>query len=173
MWCEAEAAQKLEAAGIAGRRRQELIPCPALAIWTTPPGPSELQAALKQTDPEVVFLFGVDPEMADRGMFLKRLAALVKYALNNQDGQADLQKLAAATAQGEFTVRTGLECLAARGDVKIISEEHGHLTLTTGNHTRSDEIERTAKNLKDQLEETAAYRTYFNKADKAQFINMS
>ena len=173
VWCEAEASQKLEAAGIAGRRRQELIACPVLAIWTTPPGPSELQAALKQTDPEVVFLFGVDPETADQHTFMARLAGLVKYTLTNHAGQANLTDLASATAQSEITVRKGLEYLARRGDVEIVLEGNGRLTLTTGNKVRSSQEEWAAETLKALLAETAAYRTYFNKADKAQLINMS
>jgi len=172
VWCEAEAAQKLSAAGIAGRARYELAACPALAIWTTPPGPVELQAALKQATPEVVYLFGVDPGTAERDTFLKRLAGLVKYALNNRGGQVELAILAAATAQSDVTVRIGLDWLARRGDVAIVSEENGCLKLAAGNQTRADQ-DVAGDTLKALLAETAAYRVYFHKADKQGLICIS
>jgi single-stranded-DNA-specific exonuclease len=172
VWCEAEASEKLKAIDINSRGRQELAACQALAIWTTPPGPGELQAALEQSVPEVVYLFGVDPETGDQHTFLKRLAGLVIYTLNHRDGQTDLASLAAATAHSQLTVRTGLDWLAARGDVVIVSAEDDRLKLAAGSKVKTDEIERTVEFLKALLEETAAYRTYFHKADKDGLINV-
>jgi single-stranded-DNA-specific exonuclease len=173
IWCEAEAAQKLSAGGIAGRSRHELAACPALAIWTTPPGPGELQAALEQAAPEVVYLFGVDPETADQHAFMKRLAGLVKYAINHRDRQADLTILAVATAQSVITVRKGLDWLAANGDVVIVAEEKGRIKLAQGNKTRTKDLERAAEIVKALLAETAAYRVYFHQAEKENLANFS
>ncbi len=193
VWCEAEAAQKLSVAGIGGTTsqklasrqglassqglkcselatRQELAACPALAIWTTPPGPEELAAALKQASPQVVYLFGVDPETADLAAFLNRLAGLVKYALNNQEGQVDLPKLATATAQREAAVRAGLAWLAAHGDVAIVAEEDGVLMLTAGKQARTGEMAQNTETLKALLTETAAYRDYFHKTRKENLL---
>lgn len=170
VWCEAEATQKLSATGVSGRERHELQANPALAIWTTPPGPGKLQAVLKQTKTEIVYLFGVDPETADQETFLKRLAGLVKYALNNRDGRVDLPSLAAATAQRESTARTGLEWLTARGDVEIVSEANGQIVLRKGTRTNPGEIEITKEKLRALLAETAAYRAYFKKTDKSNLI---
>jgi single-stranded-DNA-specific exonuclease len=171
VWCEAEAAQKLSAAGITGRTRHELAACPALVIWTTPPGPIELQAALKQAAPEVVYLFGVDSATADQHTFLKRLAGLAIYALNHHDGQADLTILAAATAQSEITVRKGLDWLAMHGDVTIVSEENGCIKLAPGNKTRTKDFEQATEILQALLAETAAYRGYFHQAGKENLTN--
>jgi len=60
IWCEAEAVQKLFAAGSAAEAH-ELSACPALAIWTTPPAQRDA-GALEQSRPETVYLFGVDPK---------------------------------------------------------------------------------------------------------------
>jgi single-stranded-DNA-specific exonuclease len=166
VWCEGEAVQKLSAVGIPGRVRHELAACPTLAIWTTPPGPVELQAALERVVPEVVYVFAVDPETADQHAFLKRLAGLVIYALNHRGGQADLAILAAATAQSEITVWKGLGWLAAHGDIAIISEENGRLKFSPGNKAKANEIEQVTEALKALLAETAAYRTYFHIARK-------
>ena len=170
VWGEAEATQKLSAVGITARGRHELAACPALAIWTTPPGPVELQAALEQSRPDVVYLFGVDPETADQHSFMKRLAGLVVYALNHHAGQADLAILAAATAQNEVTVRKGLDWLAAHGDVAIVSEENSQLKLAPGHKVKTSEFEQVAVTLQALLVETAAYRAYFHKAGKRNLL---
>lgn len=172
VWCEAEAAQKLSAEGITGRVGQKLAPCQALAIWTTPPGPAELTAALKQASPEIVLLFGVDPDTVEPDAFLKRLAGLVKYALTHRDGRIDLTTLAAATAQTEVAVHTGLIYLAARGDVEIVSEEDDTLILRRGSQPTASQNEPALEALKALLAETAAYRAYFNKVD-IEFLSLS
>jgi len=175
VWCEAEAAQKLSAAGVGKpmiqelarlrlASRQELAACPALAIWTTPPGAAELIAALKQANPQVVYLFSVDPETAAQEAFLNRLAGLVKYALNHRDGKLDLPTLAAATAHREDTAHKGLEWLAERGEVEIVSEENDQITIRRGNRVKPYESERSIASMKASLAETAAYRAYFHKA---------
>jgi single-stranded-DNA-specific exonuclease len=166
VWGEAEAVQKLSVVGITARRRQELTNGPALAIWTTPPGPGELQAVLELAAPEVVYVFGVDPEAMDQHAFLKRLAGLVIYALNHQDGQVELAGLAAATAQSEVTVRKGLDWLAAHGDVIIASGENDQVKLAPGSKVKSGELEQATGTLNALLAETAAYRAYFHKAGK-------
>lgn len=170
VWGEAEARQKLEAMGIHGRPRQNLSAFPVLAIWTTPPGSIELQAGLKQTDPEVVYLFGVDPQAVELSPFLNRLAGLVKYSLNNQDGQVNLTTLAAAMAQCELTVRKGLEWLASQGIVTIVSVENGQVTLSPGDRVVRIYFEQIAQQLEALLDETAAYRRHFQKAEKENLI---
>jgi hypothetical protein len=145
--------------------------CPGLAIWTTPPGPGELQAALEQAQPETIYLFAVDPETGTRNAFLKRLAGLVIYALNHREGQVDLAALAAATAQREITVRKGLDWLAAHGDIGIVSEVNGQFILSPGSKTKTSNIEQTAEVLQALLAETAAYRAYFQKTEKSSLFS--
>jgi len=96
--------------------RASLAPSPRLAIWTAPPGPVELRAALERVKPQTVYLFGVDPGYGSPSAFLGRLAGLVKHALSARDGGARISELAAATAAREATVRAGLTWLAARLD---------------------------------------------------------
>ena len=110
VWREGEAAGDLP-----GDDRRTLPRAPALVIWTAPPGPAELRAALAEVKPARVYLFGVDPGVDRPDAFLRRLAGLVKHALKANGGRAPLAALAAATAQREATVRLGLAWLAAAG----------------------------------------------------------
>ncbi|MFN2164644.1 MAG: single-stranded-DNA-specific exonuclease RecJ, partial [Anaerolineae bacterium] len=114
VWAEAEHATK-----VSGSTRHALSRAPALAIWTLPPGPHELRAALAAVEPETVYLFGLDPGMDEARGFLTRLAGMAMYALHHKGGQVDLALAAARTAQREQTIQAGLEYLAARGQVSI------------------------------------------------------
>ncbi len=54
LWAEGH-----EKKAVAGKDRCELQPADALIIWTIPPSPDDLRAALKKVQPETVYLFGV------------------------------------------------------------------------------------------------------------------
>jgi len=166
VWAEAGAR-----AQVAGQDRYELGPSRGLVIWTTPPGPRELQAVLEKVSPEQVIIFGIDPGLDSPGRFLKRLTGLAKRALDSQEGWAGISTLAAATAQRESTVRAGLAWLVARGHVAVPSEDGGAVRLAAGSQMASGDLHRAVARLRELLEETAAYRAYFAQVDKERLIS--
>jgi hypothetical protein len=165
-----EAGHKAEVGGL---DRQELMPARALAIWTTPPGPGELRAAMERVSPEIVYLFGIDPRFDDVETFLRRLAGLVKRALNTHGGQVRISTLAAATAQREVTVRTGLEWLASRGHIGVPDEDGGagEVRLVAGEGTAAADLARVTARLRDLIEETVAYRAHFAEGDEEMLVS--
>ena len=173
VWAEAEAR-----AEVGGQDRYELISASsggpsrsgALAIWTTPPGPAELRAVLERVSPKAVYLFGVDPDLDRLEEFLQRLAGLTKRALRSSQGQVDVSTLAAATAQRESTVRAGLAWLEARGHVTVhTADGDGDVVyLAPGSQTVQGDLSQKAARLSALLEETAAYRSYFARAEPEQ-----
>ena len=165
VWSEAETR-----AEVAGRDRYELGPSKALVIWTTPPGPAELQAVLEKVSAETVYLFGVDPGLDRPEEFLKRLAGLTRHALNSNQGQANVSTLAAATAQREATVRAGLAWLGARGHVVVLGEDGDEVHLAAGSQTASADLPQIAARLRALLAETAAYRAHFARAGRETLI---
>lgn len=159
-------------AEVAGQDRRRLQPADALAIWTTPPGPVELGAALDAVNPGAVYLFGLDPGLDDPERFLQRLSGLVKRAINAEGGAATISTLAAATAQREASVRAGLAWLEAKGYISARADEADEaeddvLHLAAGDPAAGVDAEaaRALRRLKSLLEETAAYRRYFARAD--------
>jgi single-stranded-DNA-specific exonuclease len=165
VWSEAEAR-----AEVGGQDRYELKPSKSLIIWTTPPGPAELRTVLEKVSPATVHLFGIDPGLDHPETFLKRLVGLTRHALNSSQGQVNISTLAAATAQRETTVRRGIAWLAARGHLVVLDEEGDKIQLAKGNHVASDDLPRIAAQLRALLEETAAYRAHFARADKKTLI---
>ncbi len=166
VWSEAEAR-----AEVGGQHRYELKPSKVLIIWTTPPGPAELRTVLEKVSPTTVHLFGIDPGLDQPKTFLKRLAGLTRYALSSNQGRANISTLAAATAQRETTVRQGIAWLAARGHLAVLNEEGDEIQLAEGNREVSDDLPQIAAQLKALLEETAAYRAHFSRAEKDTLIS--
>ena len=149
--------------------RYRLRPASALAIWTAPPGPQELRAALERVKPEKVYLFAQDPATDGPQAFLRRLAGLVRYALRRKQGRTTVGALAAATAQREETVRAGLAWLAARGSVQWL-EEGEELRLSAGKARSRGELAQLGARLRSLLEETSAYREYYARAEEKNLV---
>jgi hypothetical protein len=154
------------AADIPGHDRTTLPPADALAIWTAPPGPAELRAALERVSPIRVHIFGLDPDLDRPEPFMRRLAGQVRYALGALGARKTLSSLAATTAQREVTVLAGLEWLAARGDIRFEPDAEG-LVLSEGpgragqEPLREAEAARAMARVEAYLAETAAYRAFF------------
>jgi single-stranded-DNA-specific exonuclease len=161
VWGEVEARDRLPQS----LDRSQLTPADTLIVWTTPPGRAELQAAIDRVHPKNVVIFAVDPEAAGPEAFLKRLAGLVKFALEKLDGRADLSRLSAATGQREPAVRLGLKWMEQRGMLQA-KEESGIILLQAARGDALPEAEKTLAHLRALLEETIAYRRYFHTAEK-------
>ena len=167
VWSEAGAGGGV---GIAGQDRHGLGRSNALVIWTTPPGPAEMQAVLERVSPEKVYLFSIDPGLDRSERLLARLAGLAKHALNANRGQVKVSMLAAAMAQREATVRAGLAWLAARGHVTVLIEDGDEMHLAAGSDTVNAGLPRITAQLRALLEETAAYRAHFARADQETLV---
>lgn len=161
IWGESEARDMLHL-----RDRYHLKPSENLVVWTSPPGQVEWRAGLEAADPERIYLFGLDPHMDDPNEFLKRLAGLVKYALNSERGQIRLPDLAAATAQREKSVEIGLAWLDARGFVQVLARDSEEMIIGKGKEQPDERLPQLTSQLKSLLDESAAYRAYFIRTDK-------
>ncbi len=163
VWAEAGAPDGVESCD-----RRQLVPGRRLAVWTLPPGPRELRTVLDKVGAEELILFGRDPGMDEAGVFVRRLAGLVKFALHAMEGALDLEAAAAATAQRVGTVQAGLDLLAAQGQVVIVEQTDDHCLLArgTGDHDRLDAQKADAARayLGAMLAETGAYRSYVLRA---------
>ena len=166
VWCEAEAREKLQ-----GQHRGEIRPAPALAIWTIPPGPQELQKIMAGADPDTIYLFSSDPGMDRAEAFLQRLAGLVKQTLANDGGATTLDSLAAATAQRISVVNLGLAWLAASGIIEISQQKEEHVQLQPGSGQKMDSRKDLREKLQGLLAETRAFRNFYRNAEADRLIS--
>jgi single-stranded-DNA-specific exonuclease len=141
--------------------RRQLTASRRLAIWTLPPGPHVLRAALERVQPEEILLFGHDPGLDERNAYLQRLAGLVKFALRARKGEIKLERVAAATAQRVSVVTAGLEWLAAQGQIVVLETGEDTWRLAAGTGSPDPQaLESARTRLELLLAETAAYRAY-------------
>jgi hypothetical protein len=166
VWAEGEAKEKLAAAQIPAADRTGLVTVETLVIWSTPPGRTELQAALEASHPRSVVLFGVDPSENSAEAFLRRLAGLGKFTVDKLSGQAPLSRLAGAVAQREACVRLGLQWLHSRGMFSISWIDAGIVQFSPGGETNQKRADELLFQLKTLVEEVSAYRVFFHQADK-------
>ncbi len=155
-----------------GKSRFELHPADEFVIYTTPPSPTELHAALETVRPKKVYLFGVSPAPEKADAFLSRLAGLAKYVINQKNGKVTVGELAVATGQREGTIRLGLEWLAAGGHLSIQRDDETVL-LSTGNRDLNQYLQRELYlAVKGILEETEAYRAHFQRAEAESLMEL-
>ena len=156
-----------------GKSRFELQPAEELLIYTAPPSSADLRAALEVVKPKKVYLFGAAPEQEKPDTFLSRMAGLAKYVINQKGGKVTLAELAAATCQREGAIRLGLEWLAAGGHVSIQRDDsQGSVLLFAGNHESNQYLQRELYlAVKGILQETAAFRLHFQRADAESLMN--
>lgn len=95
-----------------------------LLIWQFPPTVKVFQQLLHETQAKNVYLVGVDqPELDEGATFLKRLFGLVKFAVNQRDGQVDGEKLASAMGSSKMAVALGLTVLKKVNLIDWFAEE--------------------------------------------------
>ncbi len=159
----AEGPHKKETGGLS---RYELRPAETLVIWTAPPTPADLRAALAAVQPRRVILVCSDPGIDEPRAFLERLAGLVKFVLSQHNGQTQLPALAAATAQSEAAVLAGLDWLVKRGQISVQAESDGALRLGQASAPGDEAAARQViARIQFLLAESAAYRAYLLRAE--------
>jgi len=156
---------------VGGVDRDGLKPTKTLVIWTIPPGNGELRRAVDIVKPEKIHLFAISPTLDEPKAFLERLMGLVKFSIRQRGGTVTLAELAAACAQRETCVRLGLEWLVAGGMIGLSFDEgrQMHLTEQKGQANPFTQHELLTA-LKGLLEETAAYRLFFTRAESDAII---
>jgi single-stranded-DNA-specific exonuclease len=158
-------AEGLAPAPVESRTRLELEPCARLAVWSTPPGPSQWQGALGLAQPDIVYLFAQEPGIDERATFLHDLGSLAAYALRAKQGEVELERAAARLGHRAGTIARGLEYLAATGTLSIAERgrERWQIEPPKG-APDGKQIALTRTQLDLHLEETSAYRQYFRSA---------
>ncbi|GAG72411.1 unnamed protein product, partial [marine sediment metagenome] len=171
IWAEGDALYRLKDEDLPGEfvhrihDRFGLTPCDVLVIWTTPPGRAELDHVLDKVKPTKVILIGVSPSTDQLDRFLKRLIGLVKFSLKTKHGRVNLTELTAAMAHKEITVKVGIEWLSDQGYSSKYTSGGDEIIFSNEGRRVSTEMSMISDQLKTLLEETAAFRVFFIKAD--------
>jgi len=177
IWAEGEVVSRLKDEDLPDEfvhrihNRFGLTPCDVLVIWTTPPGRAELDFVLEKVKPTKVILIGVSPSTDRLDRFLKRLIGLVKFSLKTKHGRVILTELTAAMAHKEVTVRVGIDWLSVQGYNSRYTSGGDEIIFSNEDRRVSTETSMITEQLKTLLEETAAFRAFFIKADPDRLIH--
>jgi single-stranded-DNA-specific exonuclease len=146
--------------------RNELTPSECLTIFTSPPSPKELKTALERVNPKQIIILKGAIMPASTEAFMGQLMGLVKHSLNHHDGIASYTGLAAATAQRESAIRSGLSWMVYQGHIRIEWETGDEVKINAGTSLK-DPIQsaRIWVEIRNMLEETSAYRIHFRRAE--------
>ena len=158
----AEGYRRAESPGVPAH---ELAPAETLIVYTSPPDPGALRAALERVDPQRVILLAVDPPLRAFPDLARRLLELAKYVMRHTDGRTTLSELAAATGHSLAAVDAALAWLDAEGTVGVRWEPDDTLRVAPAEGTRRDDGDLRRALAEAAVRETAAYRAYVQRAD--------
>ena len=145
---------------VEGEGRTGLTKAETLIIWTSPPGPEELEAALKRVKPKRIIRFNRVPPALKVDEFIRTLGGMLKYAVRSKDGLTSLQELATALAERESTARYGIEFLKLSGMMSIdVSEDGTVLVRDVSPGSEAADVTRIRELLTISLAETVSYRS--------------
>jgi single-stranded-DNA-specific exonuclease len=113
-----------EAGGLEIADRTALKAASNLIIWQYPPSSNVLKDVLDKVRPKSVFVVGQEDDVSDdAAVFLKRLHGLIKYAVNNKDGQVEAEKLAALMGTSKMSIALALTLLRKIHVIDWFAEE--------------------------------------------------
>lgn len=153
-----------------GQPLDRLAPADTLIIFTTPPDPRALRAALERVEPVRTALLAVDPPIRTLGALQRRLLELSKYVINRAAGRVTLDDLTASTGHSLTTITHLLEWFDALGEVTVRWMPDSELELAVGPGVRQRDPEPHLAAARVAFEETAAYRAYVRRADPSHIL---
>jgi single-stranded-DNA-specific exonuclease len=148
-----------------GTDRFNLTLSPSLVIWTVPPGRSEIISVLERTQPETIYFFAIHPGFDQAAPFMKCLAGLVKFSLQNRGQPISISSLAVTLAHRTSTVRLGLDWLEARGSIQVQSLEDDLILIHPSQNPPSTSLQEVENRLRQALSETTAFRSFYLRTD--------
>ena len=156
-----------------GLPRAHLVPAEILVIWNPPPGRFELEQALDQVHPEVVALFAIQAASDDPQIFLTQLGGLVRHALRTRAGEISIVQFSGLLNQREEAIQLGIRWLIARGFVRSIEMDDQSVVLAEAGVPDMEIAGELEKAIRNTLEETAAFRSFYLRADPSGFLGVS
>jgi len=156
-----------------GKGRDQIIPAKILVIVGSPPNREVLDKAIEKASPHQILLLGFTSNDDDPKEFLKTLLGMVKYAINHKDQQINLSDLERVTGQNEKSIRLGLELIQARGLYTFIEDVNNHFRILLYGVANIKTAEILQSQLLHSLNETHAFRLYYQRVKPENLINSS
>lgn len=132
-----------------------------LLIWQYPPSLQVFRALIAKSKPSHIYLCGAGPaDDLDAPAFLKKLLSLVRFAVNQKDGQAHADKLASALASTKMCLALGLTILKKLNVIDWYSEDSILYMDLMGQPTDSWDSIAEYRQLSNSLREIMEFRAW-------------
>jgi len=152
-----------DAGGLTICDRTSLNPAGNLIIWQYPPSSNVLKEVLDKVRPKNVFIVGQPDDISDdASVFLKRLLGLIKYAVNNKDGQVEGEKLAALMGTSKMAIALALTLLRKIHVVDWFAEEGCLFLDLIGQPESPPEDHPEFRQLADSLQQVKKFRKWMS-----------
>jgi single-stranded-DNA-specific exonuclease len=159
----AEAAPKLN--GVSLCDRSSLTTAPHLMLWQFPPNMQALKTLLQKSNAHNVYLVGGHmPDEDDANAFLRKMLGLVRFAVNQRDGQAEADKIAAALGTTNVAVALALSILKKIEVIDWFAEDGFVYLDLLGTPSAKAEDVPEYKQLQKCLREVVEFRQWFQSA---------
>ncbi|MBM3137098.1 MAG: single-stranded-DNA-specific exonuclease RecJ [Chloroflexi bacterium] len=146
--------------------REKLQPSHKLVILTPPPSMTVMIQALKLVSPAEVILCAMNSVDDSLQGFLSDIAQIVKKEMANGQTGISLLHLAGVLGQTIETVHAGLKWWQLRGELEF-SKTDDLVSIKSSKSKPSPGIQPHTLDLQELLKETAAFRSYYRRADSA------
>ncbi len=134
-----------------------------LIIWQYPPSSNVLKEVLDKVKPKTVFVVGQPDDVSDdASVFLKRLLGLIKYAVNNKDGQVEGDKLAALMGTSKMAIALALTLLRKIHVIDWFAEEGCLFLDLIGQPESAAENHPEFRQLSDSLQQVKKFRQWMS-----------
>ncbi len=147
---------------VRGHGRDALHPAPTLVIWTPPPSRRALLEAIQRVNPQRVILCAASLPPLSAEDFLKQVAGMAKFALNQRAGKASALAMAVASAQRVPAVELALTWWAARGAFTF-TQDGDQLHILRASQPNPALEKEVLPPLRALLAETAAWRASYHR----------
>jgi hypothetical protein len=150
--------------------RFALKPSNRLVILTPPPSMAVLNQALKLVSPVEVILFSMQPADDSLQGFLKEIARQTRNGLANGQTEFSILHFAGDLGQTTETILAGWEWWRLRGELEY-SINDDRVSISRASSHPSPKIQSHTMHLQNLLKETAAFRSYYRRADPAVLLD--
>ena len=142
-----------------GLRKQD-----SFAILSPPPDYEILNTSLDIVLPKEVYLFSINRPEDRIEKFLNNLAGLIKHCIGKKGGAVNPGEFAALTGHRDNAIWLGLRWWEAKGSIAI-TIRNGSMLIRGSDNLTSKALQDITNELQKVLRETAAFRSYYLRAD--------
>ncbi len=145
--------------------RLTISPTKSLIVAFLPPGLNEIRKVIQTCRPHQIILYPSQNDPLTLNELISAVGRMLKFAIQNNQGLIQTDKMAAAIGQRKKTIETTLEYLAAAGKITITKHPDTDILIQPGG-SKNQALETNFLDLLKFLnKETSAFQNWYRTVD--------